>query len=462
MAGSTHVSRRRFLGGSAAALGGLGTGLFGAPLAAQPKAPPLSLPLGELKPTGALDEAYWWKVRGQFNVVDGLTFMNNGTYGPTPRVVVDAFARYNNALAEDPTNNYWNEGRDQVRARMAAFVGATADEIALTRSTSEGMNIFIRGLDWKAGDEVVYCTHEHGGGIQPLLQVEARYGVKLVKIEVPSPPESVDQIVEDLRAGDDGEDAADHGQPHDLRHRADHADQGAVGPGAQQGRAHLGGRRASARHARPRSARATGIDHYAAAGQKWLLAGTGTGVCYVKRDVQDRIWPLMGYADLKTTNDPKATSYGARKYELGGQRSVPGFMAMSEAMDFHEAIGKKNVEARVRQLSTKLRAGLKTIPGVKMWTSEDPQFAAGLTLFSVRDIPMENVVKGIYDFNRVWIRTMTHRQPQRRARRHARLQHAGGSGPPARGGDARGRQCVALHDDDRGATARGPGGSAAA
>ena len=127
----------------------------------------------------------------------------------------------------------------------------------------------------------------------------------------------------------------------------------------------------------------------------------------MKRDVQDRIWPLMGYADLKTTNDPKASSYGARKYELGGQRNVPGFMAMAEAMDFHEAIGKKNVEARVRQLSTKLRAGLKQIPGVKLWTSEDPQFAAGLTLFSVRDIPMENVVKGIYDFNRVWIRTMS-------------------------------------------------------
>jgi selenocysteine lyase/cysteine desulfurase len=90
--------------------------------------------------------------------------------------------------------------------------------------------------------------------------------------------------------------------------------------------------------------KATGIDHYAAAGQKWLLAGTGSGVCYVKRDVQDRIWPLMGYADLKTTNDPKAASFGARKYELGGQRNVPGFMVMAEAMDFHEAIGKKNVE----------------------------------------------------------------------------------------------------------------------
>lgn len=405
MAGSMQVSRRKFLGGSAAALGGFGAGLFGTPAAAQPKAPPLGTPLAALKPSGPLDEAYWWKVRGQFNVVDGLTFMNNGTYGPTPRVVVDAFKRYNDLLAEDPTNNYWNEGRDAVRRRMADFVGASADEIALTRSTSEGMNIFIRGLDWKAGDEVVYCTHEHGGGIQPLLQLEARYGVTLVKIEVPSPPESVAQIVA-------------------LYERAMTAKTrlimvshmtyvtGLITPIKQLADlAHSKGALISVDGAHPLGMldldlKATGIDHYAAAGQKWLLAGTGSGVCYVKRDVQDRIWPLMGYADLKTTNDPKAASYGARKYELGGQRNVPGFMVMAEAMDFHEAIGKKNVEARVRQLSTKLRAGLKTIPGVKMWTAEDPQFAAGLTLFSVRDIPMENVVKGIYDFNRVWIRTM--------------------------------------------------------
>lgn len=405
MARSFQVSRRRFLGGSAAALGGLSTGLLGDVLQAQPKAPPRAMALAALKPSGALDEAYWWKVRGQFNVVDGLTFMNNGTYGPTPRVVLEALGKYERELAEDPTDNYRNEGRDDVRKRMAAFVGATADEIALTRSTSEGMNIFIRGLDWKAGDEVVYCTHEHGGGIQPLLQIEARYGVKLVKVDVPSPPESVDQVVK-------------------IYERAMTAKTrlimvshmtyvtGLITPIKELAAlAHSKGALISVDGAHPLgmldlNLAATGIDHYAAAGQKWLLAGTGTGVCYVKRDVQDKIWPLMGYADLKTANDPKAASYGARRYELGGQRNVPSFMAMAEAMEFHDAIGRKNVEARVRQLSTKLRAGLKGIPGVKMWTSEDPQFAAGLTLFSVHTIPMENVVKGIYDFNHVWIRTM--------------------------------------------------------
>jgi selenocysteine lyase/cysteine desulfurase len=405
MAHPFHVSRRRFLGGSAAALGGLATGLIGEPLAAQPKAPPRAMPLAALRPTGALDEAYWWKVRGQFNITDGLTFMNNGTYGPTPRVVVEAFARYERELAEDPTDNYRNEGRDAVRARMATFVGATADEIALTRSTSEGMNIFIRGLDWRPGDEVIYCTHEHGGGIQPLQHIEARYGVKLVKIDIPAPPESVDQIVKIYERAM---------TPQTRLIMVSHMTYvtGLITPIKELADlAHSRKALISVDGAHPLgmldlNLGATGIDHYAAAGQKWLLAGTGTGVCYVKRTVQDRVWPLMGHADLKAANDPKSTSYGARKYELGGQRNVPSFMAMAEAMDFHDAIGKENVEARVRQLSTKLRAGLKGIPGVKMWTSEDPRFAAGLTLFSVRDIPMENVVKGVYGFNRVWIRTM--------------------------------------------------------
>jgi selenocysteine lyase/cysteine desulfurase len=133
---------------------------------------------------------------------------------------------------------------------------------------------------------------------------------------------------------------------------------------------------------------ALGVDHYAAAGQKWLLAGSGTGMLYVKRSLQERIWPLMGYVDAKAWTAPDSTSKGARKYELGGQRNAPSFIAMGAAIDFQEAIGKGNVEARVRQLGTKLRKGLAEIPGVKLWTSNEPRFAAGLTA------------------NRVWIRTM--------------------------------------------------------
>jgi selenocysteine lyase/cysteine desulfurase len=142
----------------------------------------------------------------------------------------------------------------------------------------------------------------------------------------------------------------------------------------------------------------TNVDHFSAAGQKWLMCGTGTGMCFIKRELQERVWPLMG-----PPGDPKD---GAKKYESFGQRDVPSALGMVAALDLQLAIGKKNVEDRVRFLSTRLRNGLKEIPGVKLWTSNDPKLSAALTLFTVRDIPMANVQKAIWNHDRIYIRTM--------------------------------------------------------
>jgi selenocysteine lyase/cysteine desulfurase len=393
------MSRRGFLGGSmTAAIGGLAVGAGEARLRAfggQALTPALSL--DALKPTGTPNEAYWWKVRSQFNVVDGLTYMNNGTLGPMPRVVFEANDRYLREIMEDPTNGGRAEEVDKVREKVAQFVGVTADEIALTRSTTEGMNIFAHGFDWKAGDEVLYCTHEHGGGRGPFLNLEKRVGIKIVTIEVPSPPQGIDQIVGLFEKAI---------TPRTKMIMVSHITYvtGLVMPIKELADlAHRRGLLLSVDGAHPLGMmdldlKATGVDHYAAAGQKWLLCGTGTGVCYVKRDVQERIWALMG-----PPGDPKR---GARKYEAFGQRDVPSVLGMSAALDFQLAIGKKNIEARDRALSTRLRAGLKDIPGVKLWTSNDPALSAGLTLFSVRDIPMANVVKAVMERDRIFIRTM--------------------------------------------------------
>jgi selenocysteine lyase/cysteine desulfurase len=97
----------------------------------------------------------------------------------------------------------------------------------------------------------------------------------------------------------------------------------------------------------------------------------------------------------------------ARKYELFGQRHVPSALGISQAMQLQDAIGKDNIEARVRALSTRLRDGLQEIPGVKLWTSTDPALSAALTLFSIKDIPMANIVKAILDRDRIYIRTMS-------------------------------------------------------
>jgi selenocysteine lyase/cysteine desulfurase len=392
------VSRRSFLGGTlaAAAAAGLPVRLAGRGASGE-QAITTALSASDLKPTGTPDEAYWWKVRSQFNIIDSMTFMNNGTEGPVPRMVIEANERYFREIAENPSNNYRREEVDQVRGVLARFVGAEPEEIAVTRSTTEGMNIFAHGLDWKAGDEVLFCTHEHGGGIGPYTSLAKRRGINIVRIEIPSPPSSVDQIVGLYEKAM---------TPRTKVIMVSHMTYvtGLITPVKELAElAHRRGALISVDGAHPLgmldlNMKAMNVDHYSAAGQKWMLCGTGTGLCYIKRDVQERVWPLMG-----PPGDPKD---GARKYEAFGQRDVPSALGMAAAVDLQLAIGKKNVEARVRELSTRLRAGVEAIPGVKLWTSNNPQFSAGLTLFSVRDIPMANVQQAILARDRIYIRTM--------------------------------------------------------
>jgi selenocysteine lyase/cysteine desulfurase len=392
------ISRRGFLRGVSGGVVAGGMALAARPVAGARQVIAPTLTAGELTPTGPLDEAFWWKVRSQFNILDGMTFMNNGTEGPVPRAVVDANEKYFREIAENPSNNYRREEVDAVRRVVAKFVNANPDEIALTRSTTEGMNLFAHGLDWKAGDEVIYCDHEHGGGIGPYTTLSRRIGLKPVVIKIPSPPESVDQMVGLYEKA-----IAPRTRVIMVSHMTYVT--GLITPVKEL--ADLAQRRGlliSVDGAHPLGMmdldlKALNVHHYAAAGQKWLMCGTGTGVCYVRRDIQDRIWPLMG--------PPGDPNDGAKRYEAFGQRDVPSVLGMTAAVDLQNAIGKANIEARVRWLSARLRAGLAQVPGVRLWTSEDPKFAAGLTLFSVRDIPMENIQKAILARDRIYIRTMT-------------------------------------------------------
>jgi selenocysteine lyase/cysteine desulfurase len=393
------VSRRGFLGGTLAAAAGTlsaGTAHVSAGALGQSLTP--ALPLDALKSAGPLDDAYWWKVRSQFNMVDGLTYMNNGTLGPMPRVVFEANERYMREIMENPTDGGRAAELEKVREKVAAFAGASPDEIALTRSTTEGMNIFAHGYDWKTGDEVIYCTHEHGGGTGPYKNLEKRVGIKIVNVDIPAPPQSVDHIVGLYEKAI---------TPRTRAIMVSHITYvtGLMTPVKELADlAHRRGLLISVDGAHPLGMldldlHALGVDHYSAAGQKWLMCGTGTGVCYVKRDIQDRIWELMGPPNA----DPKR---GARKYEEFGQRDVPDALGMGAAIDLQSAIGKRNIEARDRALSERLRAGLKDVPGVKVWTSADPKLSAALTLFSVREIPMANVQKAILQRDRIYIRTM--------------------------------------------------------
>ena len=390
-----RVSRRHFLCGSMTALA---AGLSATPL--HSRAPfSLSPPETEsqtwrerLDSSGGLDDAYWEKVRQEFNIVDGISYMNNGTMGPVPRSVVEAQTRYLIDIAADPRIGEWNR-IEPVREKLAKFVGANADEIVMTRSTTEGMKIFSRGLDLRRGDEVLMSSHEHPGGYGPWRAREDRDGIIVRTVDIPAPPNSVDEVIDICERALRPETRvlvvsypifvtgllmpikglAEMAHRHDVLLSVD----GAHALGMLDLNLHD-----------------MGCDHFTTAGQKWLLAGSGTGMAYFSSEIQDRVWGDMWR---------RTPAQGARKYESSGQRHLPSALGMGDALDFQLAIGKTNIETRIRQLAKRLKDGLRDLPAVGLGTSGSAEMSGGLTTFYIDGVPKANIQQALMDREGIYL-----------------------------------------------------------
>jgi selenocysteine lyase/cysteine desulfurase len=352
------------------------------------------------------DETYWRKVRSEFTLEPGYTFLNHGTLGPTPHAVTDVIHRSVDDLSRDPGSDFLalKTQIDAVRSKLARFVNADIDEVSLTRSTTEGMNIFAHGLDWKPDDEVILNTHEHFAAVQPYQTLRDRYGIKIVTIDVPAVPDSAEQIIAAYRNAL---------TPRTRVIVVSHVSYvtGLLAPiQALADLAHRHGVLISVDGAQsvgvlPLDLRASDVDHFAGSGQKWLLAGSGTGITYIKRAVQPKVWPLQGYHNPNADRDGP---YAGQRYERVGQKNIPSLLAIGAALDFHTAIGTETIALRIRELAARLRSGLKVIPGVTLSTANDPELTAGLTTFSIANLAPADTVKALKERYQIIVRPIIH------------------------------------------------------
>ena len=117
--------------------------------------------------------------------------------------------------------------------------------------------------------------------------------------------------------------------------------------------------------------KALGVDTYASSSHKWMLAPKGSGLLYIRKEVQDRVQPIMLYSGY-------AVYSGS-----GGTRYVPQILGHGMAMGFHNAIGRTKVEARCRALSRLVRARLREIPALSLITPEQEAMSSGMVTFAL-------------------------------------------------------------------------------
>ena len=99
-----------------------------------------------------MDEWYWLKVRMQFVLKPDLIYLNTGTEGAMPRIVLDKMRDYFRQFAAFPYDAIVNDpclgaGLSREIEALAAFFGADKEEIVITTNTTEGLGWVSNGLD---------------------------------------------------------------------------------------------------------------------------------------------------------------------------------------------------------------------------------------------------------------------------------------------------------------------------
>ena len=146
----------------------------------------------------ARDEDFWAWVKSEYTVSPNLLNLNNGGVCPQPKVVQDAHIRFYQYANEAPSYYMWrilDQGREALRSKLADLAGCSAEEIAINRNATEGLNTVIFGLNLKAGDEVVLTKQDYPNMLNAWRQREKRDGVKLVYLNLDLPSENDDAIV---------------------------------------------------------------------------------------------------------------------------------------------------------------------------------------------------------------------------------------------------------------------------
>jgi len=399
-------SRRRFLGA------------LGIPVAAATAGAALNLEgvahaLGALRERSrehatpeeaAGDEDFWFEVGQAFTVDRSLVNLNNGGVSPSPAWVQEAMKRHLDYSNTAPPYSMWKilePQREAVRERLGREFGCDPEEVALTRNASEGLQICQFGFDLRPGDEVLTTNQDYPRMITTFLQRERREGIVLRQFSIPIPAEDPDEIVSLFERNITPKTKlilVCHminitGQILPVRAVVEMARSKGI-PVIVDGAhalAHFDFKISE-----------LNCDYYATSLHKWLFAPHGTGLLYVRKDKIRELWPLMA-ATEKMDED-------IRKFEEIGTHPAANYLAIAEALSFHQGIGGKRKQARLVYLRDFWAKRLLEHRRVRLHTSLKPGFACGIATVEIEGVEPGALDAWLWEKHRILATPIVHQE----------------------------------------------------
>jgi L-cysteine/cystine lyase len=345
-------------------------------------------------------------IREEMPYARNNVFLNAGSFGPIPQRTMDAIQNYMKLEFEEG-RSFQREAETKTIAREAAASAfqTPVSTVALTRHTTDGMNIGILGLNWEPGDELIITDTEHPGGQYPAYVVARRFGVQLRRVNLGDGTGDVVGAIESAISSKTRMIVTSHltwntgtllpiGEIQELatRHNLLLICDAAQSAGSVP--APLGD---------------LNIDVYATPGQKWLCGPEGTGATFVSDRALERLYQtVVGGSSMQYGASEHVGGYvlpqsGANRFEVAGvnQPAVAGYT--SSVSWISQELGMDWVHERIASLGQYAHEKLSNLDGVNVITPKNRM--AGLVSFTVEGVEPPALVERLTQ-DRVIIRNI--------------------------------------------------------
>jgi len=344
----------------------------------------------------AKDDDLWTSIRGAYKLKPDYINLENGYYCIQPQEVLDKYLdhiREVNMQGAYYMRTVQFDNKKAAAEKLAKLAGCSADELIITRNTTESLDMIISGIDWKAGDEAVMAEQDYGAMLDMFKQVSKRYGMVNKIVSVPMSPGSDEEIVELYAKAITPRtkllmvchmiNITGHILP--VRKICDMAHKRGV-PVMVDG-AHAF---AHIKFSIPE----LNCDYYGCSLHKWLSVPLGAGMLYVKKENIGKIWPLFpesGKADDDIT-----------RLNHTGTHAVATDLTIADAIDFYNKIGAERKEARLRYLQNYWTGKVRDMPHLVYNTPHDTARSCGIANVGVKGMKPGDLAKLLLDKYKIY------------------------------------------------------------
>ncbi|MBI5575018.1 MAG: aminotransferase class V-fold PLP-dependent enzyme [Deltaproteobacteria bacterium] len=338
--------------------------------------------------------------KAEFPVTEKFIYLNHAGVSPIPARTAEAGARILFRFRDEGAFRLrqWQDIAEETRSRFARLIGASPEEIAFIKNTSEGLSFIAAGFPWKEGDNLVIANVEFPSNVYPWLRLRSR------NVEVRMVAAREGRIrKEDLFAACDGKTRLisissvefANGYRNDLP---------SIGEFCQKKGIFFCVDAIQSLGVLPIDVRSYGIDSLSADGHKWLLAPEGVGGFYISKEVMEMVEPVvLGWHSVQNRFDFENYDFrlamDARRFEPGSFNTV-GIAAFNASLDLLLSVGTDRIWERVRRLTDGTIENALRL-GYEILSPRNPEERSGIVTFRIPGADPQALWKSLHARNAV-------------------------------------------------------------